>query len=406
MSRPSGKVPSYCHHHASGRAVVRIDKKDHYLGPYGSAESYEKYEQLIAEWRAARVTGQQVGAHQKRHRQSPLKISDVILRYKDFAKTYYVNDDKPSREFGSMREALRPLRELYGSTMANEFGPLALKAMQQHLVSQGLCRNVVNARVKRIRRFFKWAVSEELVSPVVYQGLSTVSSLRYGKTTARETAPVRPVDVAWIEATLPFMSAQVAAMVTLQRLTGMRPCEVTMMRVCDIETAGDIWLYEPAEHKNKWRGHRRVIPLGPKAQEVIKSYLVPARDAFLFSPKAAEEQRNQNRRKQRQSPMTPSQANRKPKSKPKRAKRERYDTDSYRRAIKYAIAKANKGRADGDKIPNWFPLQIRHARATQVRQQFGIEAAQVSLGHAHANVTEVYAERNMKLAAHVAAITG
>ncbi len=52
MPRRSGIVPSYCHHKRSGRAVVRIDGHDHYLGPYDSPESHERYERLIAEWRA------------------------------------------------------------------------------------------------------------------------------------------------------------------------------------------------------------------------------------------------------------------------------------------------------------------------------------------------------------------
>ena len=34
-----GKVPSYCLHKRSGRAVVRLNGKDHYLGEYGSPES-------------------------------------------------------------------------------------------------------------------------------------------------------------------------------------------------------------------------------------------------------------------------------------------------------------------------------------------------------------------------------
>jgi hypothetical protein len=36
-------VPSYLNHAPSGRARVRIDGKDHYLGPYGSEESKAEY---------------------------------------------------------------------------------------------------------------------------------------------------------------------------------------------------------------------------------------------------------------------------------------------------------------------------------------------------------------------------
>ncbi|MCH8853107.1 MAG: site-specific integrase, partial [Planctomycetes bacterium] len=37
-----------------------------------------------------------------------------------------------------------------------------------------------------------------------------------------------------------------------------------------------------------------------------------------------------------------------------------------------------------------------------VRKQVGLEAAQVHLGHAKANTTEIYAERNLELAREIA----
>ena len=42
MSRQALKVPSYCRHKASGRAVVRLGGRDVYLGEYGSPESHEE----------------------------------------------------------------------------------------------------------------------------------------------------------------------------------------------------------------------------------------------------------------------------------------------------------------------------------------------------------------------------
>jgi hypothetical protein len=41
-----------------------------------------------------------------------------------------------------------------------------------------------------------------------------------------------------------------------------------------------------------------------------------------------------------------------------------------------------------------------------VRKQHGLEAAQVLLGHARADVTQVYAERNEQLASAIAAEVG
>ncbi len=97
--------------------------------------------------------------------------------------------------------------------------------------------------------------------------------------------------------------------------------------------------------------------------------------------------------------MTPSQSARCPRANPKRAKRARYDVDSYRRAISYGIARAKRA---GLVVEPWHPLQLRHLHATRVREQFGLEGAQVALGHARADVTQVYAERNFELAKRIA----
>jgi hypothetical protein len=42
----------------------------------------------------------------------------------------------------------------------------------------------------------------------------------------------------------------------------------------------------------------------------------------------------------------------------------------------------------------------------EVRKKCGIKAAQVALGHARADVTQVYAERNMEMAMRIARETG
>ena len=50
----------------------------------------------------------------------------------------------------------------------------------------------------------------------------------------------------------------------------------------------------------------------------------------------------------------------------------------------------------------WQPHQLRHAYATRVRKEFGLEAAQILLGHTKADVTQVYAERDTERAMLVA----
>lgn len=407
MPRISGKVPAYCLHKGSGRAVVRIAGRDHYLGPYGSPESHEAYERKIAEWRVRdpSKTAPTAGSLSQAST-TELTVNQLLLRYKAYAESYYVRNGRPTKELADMKYALRPVRQLYGRSPARDFGPLALKAVRQSMVESGLSRGVVNQRVNRIKRFYKWAVSEELVPPSAYEGLRTVAGLRYGRTGARETEPIKPVPQPWVDAVIPFVSPQVAAMIQVQLVAAMRPCEVVLMRACDIDMSGDVWIYEPHDHKNRWRGHKRLIALGPRAQVLLRPFLSLSTTAYLFCPVDAEAHRNQARRQKRRTPLTPSQSRRKPKSQPKRPKRERYDTDSYRRAITYGIKRANRDRKPDSQVPNWFPLQLRHSRATEVRKQFGIEAAQVTLGHSRADVTQVYAERNLDSALRIARETG
>jgi integrase len=295
--------------------------------------------------------------------------------------------EEPTREIEGIREALRPLRALYGRTPASEFGPRKLKAVRQQMIDSGLSRCVINHRVGRIKRLFKWAVAEELVPPSVYHGLQAVAGLTFGRTSARETEPIRPVPDLHVAAVLPFISPPVAAMIMLQRLTGMRPGEPVIMRPCDIDTSGGVWIYEPSDHKTRWRGHRKQIPLGPEAQRILGSFLDRDPQAFLFSPVESEQWRLENRPpyhdRERKTPIYPTELQRRQRLKAarrhhmaKRRKGERYDTNSYRRAIEYGLRKAKKS---GFLVPHWHPHQLRHNRGTEVRRKYGIEAAQVAL---------------------------
>jgi len=404
MPRNSGRVPAYRLHKPSGQARVIIHGEHIYLGPYGSPESREKYARLIAELAAGNPTLSE--SSEVMRSTADFTVTELLAAYWQFAKTYYSKGGTPTKELSCMKEALGPLRTLYGRSQVRDFGPKALKAVRQHMIDQGLSRCLINRRIGRIKRVFKWAVAEELAPPSVYHGLQALPGLRYGRTEAREAAPIKPVPEAWVMAIVTHVSPQVAAMVQLQWLTGMRPCEVVAMRPCDIDRSNDVWIYEPFDHKNRWRGHDRKIPLGPKAQAILQPFLDRDPTAYLFSPREAEEWRHAQQRKDRKTPMTPSQAKRRAKAKPKRAKRDHYDTSSYHGAIDYGIKKANKDKEEKDQIAHWFPLQIRHSRGTEVRRRYGLDAAQATLGHARADVTEVYAEKNLELAVRIARETG
>jgi integrase len=222
---------------------------------------------------------------------------------------------------------------------------------------------------------------------------------------APELPPVTPVDDEVVQVTLPFLPTTIAVMVRIQQLTGARPGEICTLRPGDIDCSKPVWVWRPPSHKTTWRGHDRVISIGPRAQEVLKKYLRRDSSAYCFSPDESEKERSKARRLARKSPVTPSQRRRKAKSKGKRRPGSRYDTAAYRRAIARAVAAANADRLSKDPtalpIPNWAPNQLRHSAATKVRKEFGLEAAQVVLGHTSADITQVYAERNHALAQEV-----
>jgi integrase len=367
-------------HKPTGQAVVTLDGRDLYLGKHGSPESRAEYDRLVSEWLANGRRLPRAGGAAG----TDLTVTELVVAYVKFADGYYVKNGRPTKEAGNIRLALRPLRRLYGPTPAREFGPLALKAVRGEMVRSGLCRTEVNKRVRHVTRCFRWAVAEELVPPSVHHGLKAVSGLRRGRTEARESEPVRPVPDAFVEAIRPQVSRQVWALIELQRLTGMRPGEACLMRTADLDTSGRVWVYTPAEHKTEHHGKERTVYLGPRAQAVVKPWLRTDLTAYLFSPAEAMEEYRAGLRRARRTPMTPSQAARKRKRKPKKAPGPRYTTESYGRAIAAACKRAG--------VPHWHPHQIRHSAATWLRKEFGLDVSRVILGHSSPVATEVYAE--------------
>ncbi len=403
MSVVSFSVPKYRHHKGSGQAFVQIKGKRHYLGSYGSPKSKEAYSRFVAELAVNPIAQPSPNAQ-------PVAITVVELAaaYQDFAEEYYRKNGVTTLTASNVKRALLVAQEFYGRTPAKDFGPLCLLAIQRQLAEKNLARRYVNDVVDKIRRCFKWGVSRELIPASVYHALSTVEGLRKGRSTAREPAPVLPVDDWVVEATLAYLPQVVADMVRFQRLTGCRPGEVCQLRPINLDRSKEVWEYRPSSHKTEHHNKERVIFIGPKAQAVILPYLLRDAAANCFSPAESEAKRHEEMRDTRKSKVQPSQRNRR-KAPPAAPPATSYTKDSYGRAVKRGSGKANKaiaekaaeGVASPRVIPTWHPNQLRHTRATEVRRQFGLEATQVVLGHSKADVTQVYAERDQALAAEV-----
>jgi integrase len=373
---------------------VVIHGKAHYLGKYGSQESWERYHRLIADLLASPSPA--TSAPPPPDPETWPSIDELIVAFWDrHVVIYYVKDGRPTSEQDNIRQALRFVRKTYGTTPAADFGPRALKLVRQAMIQAGRCRTLINKDVSRIRQMFGWAVENELLPVQVHQALKRVKGLRKGRSDARERPPVGNVSVAVVKATLPHLTAPVAAMVKLQLLTGARPGEIASLRPRDIDRSDPAcWFYRPASHKTEHHGRDRIIVIGPRARKVLGPWLLN-RDADMncFRPIEAVGARNARSRANRRNPIKAWERKHGPKPDPERAPGEKYSKDAYRWAVGKACVKA------GLKV--WTPSQLRHTRATLIRRRFGIEAAQIILGHSNVDTTQIYAERDLTRAMRI-----
>ena len=406
------RIPGFRLHKASGQGFVEVEGHRHYLGRYDLPATREKYHRFIAEWIA---NGRKLVVPPE-----DITIVELLAAFFDHADEYYRKPDGSSgSEVHAYRLAITPLKRLYGTARASDFGPRCLKVIRHEFLTRGLARTTINGCLRRLKAVFRWGVAEQLVEPSVYEALRAVPGLRRGRTKAREPEPVKPVPEAHINAIKPHVSRQVWALIQLQRFTAARQGELVRMRAVDIDMTGDVWLYRPQAHKTAHHGHERVIFLGPQAQKVVEPFLAErAIDAHLFSPAEADVERRADLHARRRTPMSCGNrpgTNRR--QRPGRKPGKRYSPGSHRRAIQWAcdlafplpepLAKRDdeteiryakrltkKDRSEikeWRRVRRWHPHQLRHNAATEIRREFGIEIARVLLGHRSPLMTEIYA---------------
>ena len=158
---------------------------------------------------------------------STLSVNELILAYFRHAQAYYVKDGRPTSEQDNIRQALRFVRQLYGTTPGRGVRPAGPEGRPPgddrgrpvaQADQQGRQPDPGDVPLGRRAR------SSTRARP--RQALAAVAGLEKGRSDARERPPVRPVAEETVEATLPHLSPQVAAMVRLQLLTAARPGEV------------------------------------------------------------------------------------------------------------------------------------------------------------------------------------
>ena len=428
MPRSANSLPKY-RKHSSGQARVTINGRDYLLGPWNTKASHHEYDRVIAEYLSGGRSpsfGLEPGGY---------TVAMLVRDYIAYSRSYYGED--VSSDLHRIKPALKPLIHLYRDSLATDFGPQCFKAVRETMIQSGLTRQGINRRMKLVSRAFKWAAAEGKIPAAIYETLKLVPSLKRGRTTAREAKKIKPIDDLVVDATLPHMSPIVADMVRIQRLIGCRPSEVCNLTPASLDRSDDVWVATLTEHKTAHHGHTRKLFIGPKVQAILSSYLEREADEALFQPCETMAMR---RRSDAESRITPLSCGNRPGKRSgglkgthaRKKAGNRYTTNSYRRAIHYACDKAfpapaplvqRSGESDAARRERlnqqqlkelkewqsehrWSPNRLRHTRGTEVRKKFGLEAAQVSLGHSTADVTQVYAERDETAAKRVALETG
>ena len=417
--RKADEPPKLNRHKSSGLGYVTLNGRRHYIGPFDAPETHAAYGRLCAEWIAAGKRTPRV-----RERRGPARFRLSVERdvgVAELIEEYLAEEEAQGgvsrAHFAKLRRALRPLNDLYGDTLACDFGPKRLKAVRAVLIDDGLGRKTINEMIRVIVRVFQWGVEAELVESHVPLALAQVRNLKRGRTTASESRRVEPVPTWLIDAVRPLVSRQVRALIDLQLLTGARPGELLGLTPGTLDTRQDVWTAELVDHKNAHRGQARGLAFGPRAQMVLRPFLEGrAPDAPLFSPREAEAERAAALREVRTAHPTTNAARdaERRRRQRRRPPGERYDGASYRRAIERSCARAfpvpkclrPELTTEWRKAHTFTPHRLRHNAATELRQQFGLEVARAVLGHRTIAAAQIYAEVDTRTARDVIARVG
>lgn len=165
-----------------------------------------------------------------------MTIVELLAEYCEFAGGYYGSG--PKGELKNVIHAIKQLRDLYGTLPASEFGPAEFKTVRERMVQADLSRGLINDRMKRICRIFRWAATEGMLLASVYDTLRLIPGLKRGRTAAREAPPVMPVDEALVVATCKHLPKVLADMVRCQLLIGCRPGEICKLTPKMIDRSG------------------------------------------------------------------------------------------------------------------------------------------------------------------------
>lgn len=352
-------------HKSTKQYVVYHGGKRHYLGPWAPTDRKPPQSVQVA---FATLVGRIYAIaedvpNKPDFWQRSLTVAELAEGFLNF-----VQQDRP-KDLSRWRCYLRPLLELFADWPLTSFGPARLIKVQDRLVSLGHSRTGTDHTIGKIRQVFSWGVCREFVKPEQLVALRTVPGVRHGRAVEKK-ARGKVADSIVIE-TLPHLPPRIRVMVQVQRLTGMRPSEVCLMTMGQIDRSKPVWWFNPDHHKTAHHDQERRIPLGPKVQEILGPWLRADPDRPLFSPAESLKEWQDSRRKKKNKPA--------PNPNRKRPPGEQYTSNRYGFIIREACKK--------NAIPVWSPNQLRKSAAQAVVEMLDEDHARALLGHTTSEIT-------------------
>lgn len=374
------KWPPQARPHKNGQDRVKWAGREYYVGRTGSPEAAAGYAALLGRLDAGRALPPPPAF-------APPSVDDAILLWAEQVKPTL----SPGQQWRYAR-TLTVLSRTCGGVPAAEFGAGHLRQVRSAMLDgswllpeergrTGLAvkggpreggpwsRRTANKMTNAIRTVWRW-LDLEPGSPVPegrWAALKALPPLDGGKTRRREWR-----DEDFLAVADAMTRSPARRMLLVQLWSGCRAGEARGMLWEEIDRAGPVWVWRPARHKNAWRGHERVIALGPKAQAVLADQRAREPRSSLVFPCRL---RGRGR-------ITGG-----------------YTASAYAYTVRKAAARA--GRA------GLQPYDARHCARMRVSRLLGLEAARSVLGHATAEMTAEYGQAvDLDLAAKAALAAG
>ena len=120
------------------RAFIKLKRKRHYLGAYDDPAVQELYARLTRVWeRTGHIDLSLIQEARHTTTDHRTTIADLGLKFRHYAEQRYVNPDGTlSTELHNFRTAWRIVREMFGSTSAEKFGPRKLREVQSAMAQK------------------------------------------------------------------------------------------------------------------------------------------------------------------------------------------------------------------------------------------------------------------------------